>query len=276
MDEAIKKFNDETIIILSEMYIDELIFEDAIHYCEDIEKLNIIQEAYDKSIKNKSKEIQKTVGDLAKKFASFIKGLISNITTLFSTGENIVNKYEKRIRETHKKEGKEIKVKTHKYINNTKGLETLVYDILSEMDSTFSKGNANQYINEFKSKAIKCIRKGPKKEYKISELNIDDIISLTGNKKEIIQSLKSINNRVQKDLKNMQTIMLSKRKDGTIDRETTKDSLSTIKTTSRCITLVVSSYITEVKNANRAYTIICKKLITGKAQIMKDKIKDSL
>ena len=115
--------------LVGEMYIDELVAEDAILLCESYEDLETIEEAFKDTVKEKARKAKKQIMELAKEFKAWMMNLLNVIVNLFRTGEGLVNKYSGKIRDEWNKRGDKIKVKTYKYHHNQGALQELCESI---------------------------------------------------------------------------------------------------------------------------------------------------
>ena len=263
IETALHDFSDETLALVGEMYIDELIIEEAVDTCDDYTELETIEEAFKENAKSKVEKAQKTIKDLAKKFAAWIQGLIGSLSTLFVSCEKLVSKYKGKIVEEYNKRGPRIKVKTYKYSHKPEQLKSLIGQFADAYDNyEESKLSAK----DAKEKAAQCVRTGEKKDYRVSELGINNILELAGDKKNIIKSLKNVNNEMQKTYKNGIDAVKKEMEsaDSPMTKEGAKKAIVGIKLVSKCTTAAVNSYISEIKAGNRAYSAIVRKLLNTK------------
>ena len=293
IDDALREFSDESMALVGEMYIDELVAEDAILLCESYEDLEAIEEAFKDTVKEKAGKAKKQIMDLAKKFKAWIMNLLNVIVNLFRSGEGLVNKYQTKIKDEYNKRGDKIKVKTYKYHHNQGALQELCESIkktASGLSQSRSEGNSftksemrSAYGNntgqketgasggsskDIKRKAIAIIREGnEKKEMTVHDIDINDIIDLAGNKKKYIKDIKDVDKKMQdwfkgeiKKIKDVQPS--SSDKEGKKkEKETAKDRIAVVKMGAGLVKSAVSAYIGQLKAANRAYTAIVRKLL---------------
>ena len=293
IDDALREFRDESMALVGEMYIDELVAEDAILLCESYEDLEAIEESFKDTVKEKAGKAKKQIMELAKKFKAWIMNLLNVIVNLFRSGEGLVNKYSGKIRDEWNKRGDKIKVKTYKYHHNQGALQELCDSIKNTaegLSSTRAEGNTltkydmrTKYgentgnketgasggsSKDIKRKAIAIIREGnEKKEMTVKDISIDDILDLAGNKKKYIKDIKDVDKKMQdwfkgeiKKIKDVQPS--SSDKEGKKkEKETAKDRISAVKMGASLVKAAVSAYIGQLKAANRAYTAIVRKLL---------------
>lgn len=285
IDNAIEEFSNETMALVGEMYIDELITEDAVMLCESYEELETIEEAFKENVKAKAGKAKDQIVTLAKKFAAWIKNLKDVVVNLFRSGESLVKKYKGKISSEYAKRGDKIKVKTYKYKHNRSGIMSLTDSIaaaaMSMMDSNYKyndKESRQNYmkketggagtIAEVKKKAIEIIRPDEeKKEMTVKDIPLNDILDLAGNKKDYLKDLDSANKAMQKFFSDQ--IKGIKGEDKIADTKeskkqekiTDKRRLSIAKMGSSYASAAFKAYMGQLKAANRAYTAIVRKLL---------------
>lgn len=285
IDNAIQQFSDETMALVGEMYIDELVAEDAVMTCESYEELETIEEAFKEAVKEKAGSAKNKIVELAKKFAAWIKNLKDVVVNLFRSGESLVKKYKSKITAEYNKRGDKIKVKTYVYKHDRAGIIALTESIsvaaMSMLDSNYKykdKSSRQEYmkketggagtIAEVKKKAIEIIRPSEeKKEMTVKQIPLNDILDLAGNKKDYIKDLDSANKAMQEFFKNQ--IKEIKGEDKLADTKESKKSEKNIDKIRIAIAKMGSSYASaafkaymgQLKAANRAYTAIVRKLL---------------
>lgn len=293
IDNALREFSDESMALVGEMYIDELVAEDAILLCESYEDLETIEEAFKDTVKEKAGKAKKQIMELAKKFKAWIMNLLNVIVNLFRSGEGLVNKYSGKIRDEWNKRGDKIKVKTYKYHHNKGALKELCESIKNTaagLSSTRAEGNtftksdmrtkygentgqketgaAGGSSKDIKRKAIAIIREGnEKKEMTVHDISIEDILDLAGKKKDYIKEIKDVDKTMQdwfkEEIKKIKDVQPSSSdKEGKKkEKETAKDRISAVKMGASLAKAATSAYIGQLKAANRAYTAIVRKLL---------------
>ena len=293
IDNALREFSDESMALVGEMYIDELVAEDAILLCESYEDLETIEEAFKDTVKEKAGKAKKQIMELAKKFKAWIMNLLNVIVNLFRSGERLVNKYQGKIKDEWNKRGDKIKVKTYKYHHSKGELENLCNSIKdtaeglsksrsegnsftkSDMRTKYGENTGNKETGasggsskDIKRKAIAIIREGNEKtEMTVKDIPIDDILELAGKKKDFIKEIKDVDKNMQKWFKEAITTIKdtqpsSSDKEGKKkEKETAKDRISAIKMGASLVKAATSAYIGQLKAANRAYTAIVRKLL---------------
>lgn len=286
MENAIKEFSEESLSILGEMYIDELVTEDAIMFCNSTEELESIEEAFKENVAGKANSAKESIKKIAKKFAAFIQNLINSIVNLFSSGETLVKKYKSTIESSYKANGGKIKVKTYKYSHNPAAITDLLNTIGASMKELGS--NPHKYMDKgstktvyanstgtdgsvegIKQAAVDAIRSGAKQEYMVSDIPIADIIDLTSNKNKHIKTLKDLNRSFQKKCSQAITVLATARYVGPNDKNSKKqvkdaqfNAIGAVKMGSRLYNAAATAYVGELRAANRAYTAICRKLVS--------------
>lgn len=284
IDNAIKEFNDETMALVGEMYIDELVTEDAVMLCESYEELESIEEAFKDTVKEKAGSAKNKIIELAKKFAAWIKNLKDVILNLFRSGESLVKKYKSKITSEYNTRGDKIKVKTYVYKHDRAGILALVDSITvaatSMLESNYKysdKSSRQDYmkkeagggtIADIKKKAIEIIRPSDeKKEMTVKQIPLSDILDLAGNKKDYIKDLDSANKAMQKffsdqikEIKGEDKIADTKESKKN-EQITTKRRIAIAKMGSSYGSAAFKAYMGQLKAANRAYTAIVRKLL---------------
>ena len=269
INNALKEYSDESMALVGEMYIDELIVEEAVSMCEDYDELENIEEAFKENVKSKVGKAKATIVNLAKKFAAWIQGLIGSLSTLFVSGEKLVSKYKGKIIEEYNSRGQRIKVKTYKYSHKPEQLKSVLNGILdsNNIGSDMKEAKkSEETMKSIKENAVKCIRSDEKKEYRVSELGINNILELAGDKKKIIKALQDVNKEMQKMFKKgIDTIKEDQGKsESELNKDQAKNAINAVKYASKCSTAAVNAYISEVRSANRACTAIVKRLLNTK------------
>ena len=275
IDNAIKEFNDETMALVGEMYIDELVTEDAVMLCESYEDLESIEEAFKDTVKEKAGSAKNKIVELAKKFAAWIKNLKDVVLNLFRSGESLVKKYKSKISAEYNNRGDKIKVKTYVYKHDRSGIMALVDSITvaatSMLESNYKysdKSSRQEYmkkeagggtIADIKKKAIEIIRPSEeKKEMTVKQIPLSDILDLAGNKKDYIKDLDSANKAMQKFFSDqIKEIKASKK----TEQITTQRKIAIAKLGSSYASAAFKASMGQLKAANRAYTAIVRKLL---------------
>lgn len=293
IEEAIQEFSDETLALVGEMYIDQLITEEASMFCDDVEELESIEEAFKEAVGKKANSAKEAITNVAKKFAAFIQKLIQSVIGLFSNGEKLVKNYKSTIEAQYKAKGSSIKVKTYRYSHNPGAITGLLNDIGTAMKTMAEKPvdykdkdtrktvyasttGTDGSVEGIKQTAVEAIRKGEKSEYTVSELDLTDILDLAGNKNKHIKVLKDLNKSFQKKCSEyIARLRLSRpvaptkemRKEG---QTQINASIAAVKMGSKLYSVAANAYMSELRAANRAYTAICRKLVSKAESKKKD------
>ena len=131
-------------------------------------------------------------------------------------------------------------------------------------------------VEGIKQTAVEAIRKGEKSEYTVSELDLTDILDLAGNKNKHIKVLKDLNKSFQKKCSEyIARLRLSRpvaptkemRKEG---QTQINASIAAVKMGSKLYSAAANAYMSELRAANRAYTAICRKLVSKAESKKKD------
>ena len=292
IDQATEEFNNEAIALAGEMYMDQLIVEEALFECADLSELEIVEESIKDTIKEKADKAIAKIKELWKKFKAWIVNLKNVIVNMFTSGEKLVSKYKSTIKENHERRGKQIRVKCYQYKLDTNKAKQVVEDILKltknelgagkKLDASESGkkvrqglkgGDAGGMDKEFiRDHARTCVRDKDKKEYTLNQLNIDDIIEVCANKKEAIKGIKDVEKTTDQGFKEaIDDIKAYQAAPGANDEETArnerdnKDVISRqvkfVKKMNAMVTSFVKAFISELKSANRACAAICRKLL---------------
>lgn len=289
IDNALQEFSDDSMALVGEMYIDELIAEDAIMLCESYEDLETIEEAFKDTVKEKGTKAKDQIVALAKKFAAWIKNLMGVIANLFRSGESLVNKYKSKISMEYDRRGDKIKVKTYLYKHNPGKFNNVVQSVkraAQQMDAGYartggelysSKSDRQDYMKatakggtakEIKDQAIACIRSGKEKqEMTVKQIPLADILALAGKKSDYIKEIKNIDKEMQKFFKDQisgikDTKSTAEDKEGKkAEKNMAKNRIAIAKMGANLCTAATKAYIGQLKAANRAYTAIVRKLL---------------
>lgn len=202
--------------------------------------------------------------NLAKKISAWIQNLINDITSFFNNGEKLIKKYGEEIKKAYKEKGNKITVKTAIYKLNLEKFTRGFYDIVNKVlgdEATFDKNN--KPLEEVKKEAIECIRVKEEKEYKVSEIDISDIIEIVGSKQKIIKALKKMNRQIQTAFKAAAVAIKldQKANNPQFSKEQSSAVVKSINYSCKCISVSINTYIKEIKTASRTYTAICRKLL---------------
>ena len=110
IDEATEEFNTAAVGLAGELYMDQLIVEEALFECVNIRDLEIVEESIKDTIKEKADKAINYIKELWKKFKAWIKNLVQVITNMFTSGAKLVEKYKSTIVDNYNRRGKQIKV----------------------------------------------------------------------------------------------------------------------------------------------------------------------
>lgn len=287
MDEASEDFNNEAIALAGEIYMDELIVEEALFECETLRDLEIVEESIKDTIKEKADKAIAKIKELWKKFKAWIKNLYNVIVNMFTTGAKLVEKNRSTIKENAERRGRQIKVKCYDYKLDAARAESAVRRILAvtnvvaeegkKLDQSSARKQVNQAVRggdgdmnkeSIKKWAAECVRQGDKKERTIGDLNIDNVMDVCANKKDAIKSIKDVEKEVDKGFKAAIDRIKAYKPANEDDKKSVSDNKDVIgsqvkfvKKMNALATSFVKAYIAEVKAANRACAAICRKLL---------------
>lgn len=294
ISQVIEESTTDILEFVGESYINDLILEDALFDCETAEDLEIIEESVkEKAVNYKNSAISKVKG-LWAKFKAWVKNLYQVIKNQFTSGENLVKKYKGQILSEYKKRGSKIKVKTYNYKFNTSSIQTAVSSLevafeelvgknkkldKEETSKTFAanSGAKSTKGKDLRAYAAKCVRDGEKKEYTLSQLDINSIIDIAGNAKSAIKPLKEFQKAEEdffkqriNEIKNISfTEKVYEDKPYITGENKSKDEgkaiiSSQVSAAKRGMSIgstLIKSYISELKSANRACLAIVRKLL---------------
>lgn len=294
ISQVIEESTTDILEFVGESYINDLILEDALFDCETAEDLEIIEESVkEKAVNYKNSAISKVKG-LWAKFKAWVKNLYQVIKNQFTSGENLVKKYKGQILSEYKKRGSKIKVKTYNYKFNTSSIQTAVSSLevafeelvgknkkldKEETSKTFAanSGAKSTKGKDLRAYAAKCVRDGEKKEYTLSQLDINSIIDIAGNAKSAIKPLKEFQKAEEdffkqriNEIKNTSfTEKVYEDKPYITGENKSKDEgkaiiSSQVSAAKRGMSIgstLIKSYISELKSANRACLAIVRKLL---------------
>ena len=294
ISQVIEESTTDILEFVGESYINDLILEDALFDCETAEDLEVIEESVkEKAVNFKSSAISKVKG-LWAKFKAWVKNLYQVIKNQFTSGENLVKKYKGQILSEYKKRGSKIKVKTYNYKFNTSSIQTAVSSLevafeelvgknkklyKEETSKTFAanSGAKSTKGKDLRAYAAKCVRDGEKKEYTLSQLDINSIIDIAGNAKSAIKPLKEFQKAEEdffkqriNEIKNTDfSVKVYEGKPYIAGETKTKDEgkaiiSSQVSAAKRGMSIgstLIKSYISELKSANRACLAIVRKLL---------------
>lgn len=294
ISQVIEESTTDILEFVGESYINDLILEDALFDCETAEDLEIIEESVkEKAVNYKNSAISKVKG-LWAKFKAWVKNLYQVIKNQFTSGENLVKKYKGQILSEYKKRGSKIKVKTYNYKFNTSSIQTAVSSLevafeelvgknkkldKEETSKTFAanSGAKSTKGKDLRAYAAKCVRDGEKKEYTLSQLDINSIIDIAGNAKSAIKPLKEFQKAEEdffkqriNEIKNTSfTEKVYEDKPYVTGENKSKDEgkaiiSSQVSAAKRGMSIgstLIKSYISELKSANRACLAIVRKLL---------------
>lgn len=283
MDSVLADSREDILQFVGECYIDELILEEALFDCETVEELEAVEESIKEAAGRKKDAAIAKVKELWKKFKAWILNLKDVIVNQFTSGNKLISKYKYKIISEYKKRGDKIKVKTYKY----KFDDTAIREAVAALEVTFeefvgtgkklNKKDVNKAYEKqiggkeggnkgLKEKAAACVRDKEKKEYKVSELDINTIMAIAGESKSAIKALKEFNKaeddffkqRIQ-EIKN--SAAPSDDKNGGVKKDVISSQVSAAKRGAAMGTALIKYYIAELKSANRACLAIVRRLL---------------
>lgn len=285
IDEVIEEATNSTIELIGESYINDLILENALFDCETAEEIEAVEESVKSTVSDYANKAITKIKELWGKFTAWMKNLLVSIKNQFTSGEKLVSKYGAEIRSQYDARKGSIKIKSYIYkIDNTgaESLKTALKDAYLKMDgdaktwdkdlnkegiktqynsSIGAKGDAGK--KDIKKVVASKIRNEEKKEIPLSSLSIDVIIHYANGVKTAVKTIKEMQ-KTENDFfkEQISTIKNLRSKD---DDDATKKQISTrltvAKKGSSMMSMVIKTYIGELKSAHRACTAIVKKLL---------------
>ena len=288
IDEATEEFNNNAVALAGELYMDQLIVEEALFECTDIRELEIVEESIKDTIKEKADKAIAYIKELWKKFKAWIKNLVQVIINMFTSGAKLVEKYRSTIVENHKKRGTQIRVKCYKYKLDQTTAAATVKNIVEHIDKEATSGKKlnmsdasrstrqaigggdGQLDKEFmKKRAAMCVRGDEdKKEYTLNQLVIEDIMDVCANKKTAIKNIKDVEKTADAEfkksidrIKQYSPANADDKKSVSDNKDVIASQVKYVKKMNAMVSTFVKAYIREVKAANRACAAICRKLL---------------
>ena len=165
IDDATEEFNNGAIGLAGELYMDDLIVEEALFECTTFEELSIVEESIKDTIREKADKAVNYIKELWKKFKAWIKNLVQVIINMFTSGAKLVEKYKSTIEENWAKRGSQIRVKCYQYkLDESKASQT-VNDILDytkaiaiqgsgKIEGSAGSAGARNYLGDTSGKEI--------------------------------------------------------------------------------------------------------------------------
>ncbi len=287
IDEVIEEATNNTIELIGESYINDLILENALYDCETSEELLVVEESVKDSISSFKTKAETKVKELWAKFTAWIKNLMQTIKNQFTSGEKLVSKYKAEIQSQYNARKDKIKIKSYIYKadpgnNAAKCLKTAIHDRAIAMDNGSDKSSAVNYDKDSAKKAyaqsigaksagkkdIKSlvalkIRNDEKKEIPLSSLDINVIIQYADGIKDAVKALKEMqkteNDFFKQQISTIKNIDVDK--DDKEGKKKIQSRLTAAKQGSAIMSTVIKTYINEFKAAHRACTAIVRKLL---------------
>lgn len=292
IDEATEEFNKEAIKLSGEMYMEDLIVEEALFNCETITDLEIVEESLKETVQGKAKQAVDKIKELWKKFKAWMLNLKNVIVNMFTSGAKLVEKHAAEIRQQYQARGKKIKVKCYDYkleyadaVAAVEGIKDIAMLELKaakkkgeKMDSSDGKNVVNAALNlgegkevskeNIKKRAAACVRGDKdKKEYKIADLDLNAIMDICANKKDMIKNMKDMEKAADEAFK--EAIAGIKEWESPSDdaaavskhKKMIDSHVKFAKFANSAITTFIKAFISEVKAANRACSAIIRKLL---------------
>ena len=252
------------------------------------------------SIKEKINNAIKKIQEIWQKFKNWIKNLFNVIVNMFTSGKKLVENHESDIREAYAR--KKNTIKFHGHLYTLKGVDELskllneltganfvdaVKDDLKDIEGgkqayaadKDSLGNMDKLlIQEFTDKkastkeellkmVANAIRSPEKKNHTLADVDIDDLIDVAGKGKDVIKTLKQSEKDSDKMFKEAITAVKGVRSENSEDKEAVEminAYIKAIKSVSGIMTGVIKQMISTVKEGNRAYTALVRKLLDGR------------
>lgn len=287
INNVIEEATTNTIELIGESYINDLILENALYDCETSEELLVVEESVKDSLAGFKTKAETKVKELWAKFTAWIKNLMQTIKNQFTSGEKLVSKYRAEIKSQYNARKDKIKIKSYIYQADpgnaaVKCLKTAIHDRAIAMDMGSDKSSAVNYDKDTAKKAyaqsigaksggkkdIKSlvaskIRNDEKKEIPLSSLNIDVVLQYADGIKDAVRALKDMN-KAENDFfkEQISTIKnIDVDKDDKEGKKKIQSRLTATKQGSAIMSTVIKTYINEFKAAHRACTAIVRKLL---------------
>lgn len=253
------------------------------------------------SIKEKINNAIKKIQEIWQKFKNWIKNLFNVIVNMFTSGKKLVENHESDIREAYAR--KKNTIKFHGHLYSLRGVDELskslneitgggqfvdmVKDELRDIEGGKQAYAADKasldnmdkiLIQEFtdnhastKEELLKmvanAIRSPEKKNHTLADVNIDDLIDVAGRGKDVIKTLKQCEKDSDKMFKEAISAVKGIRSENSEDKEAVEvinAYLKGVKSVSGIITSVIKQMISTIKEGNRAYTALVRKLLDGR------------
>ena len=275
----------------NDQYINNIVTE---AYLEDEYVFEGIGDMVD-SLKEKVNNAINKIKELWNKFKAWISNLFNVVVNMFKSGAKLVSEHESDIREAYARKKNTIEYNGHLYrLNNIDGMMKMLNeltdsaittkDIRDDMDETkkhvdmVDKVGENEIISGItdgaasdKQSFLKLISQTVKhpeqKKYKLSSININDIIDVAGNGKEVMKTIKETRKNTDKFFKERIGEINSMKSEYSEDKDAIKIIDATVKQTktiSGLLSAAMKQLIADVKEGNRAYTALVRKLLDGR------------
>lgn len=283
MDNAIENNMIETYKLVGESYMIELMHEEMINECESASELTIIEESIKESALNLRDSIVNKVKELWAKFKAWLKKIRDALKFREETGRQLVNKYRLEIEENYKKKKDKMKLTTYIYTyrddipleKDLIAMNVKYKSLISRVGKTLkASGNSEYYsgikdgvvLNDKTKSIIKknvtsYVRNEEKAEHKLGDLDLKVIIQYAGYSD---QELKWMNS-VEKEQDNFYNTIIQNINNVEPKNEYEKKYLTNLYTVAKACSstasLMIKTYVSEVKSASSACIAIVKKII---------------
>ena len=255
------------------------------------------------SLKEKMNNAINKIKEIWAKFKAWIKNLFNVIINMFKSGKRLVDEHESDIRELYNKKRNAIKYNGHTFtLKNIGGITKLVNGldnlgaevfasglkdgIKHDIDNYKNSDNKNLEARDFEKELIDELSDGKasnkeellkivservksreKKEYKLGDIDINDIIDVAGNGKEVIKNLKEMEKNVNKFFNNCISVIKDAKSDYSEDKDAIKfidTTIKGVKAGNAIIVACLKRLISDVKEGNRAYTALIRRILDGR------------
>jgi len=287
IDDATEDFNKEAIALAGEIYIDNLIVEEALFDCETIEDLEVVEESIKETAKAKADKAVAKVKELWKKFKAWIKNLKDVVVNMFTSGSKLVSKNKAKIQAEYNRRGNKIKLKSYKYNINVVRAKSIIFDIENMAKANTSGQNLGKVEDgdnrmrrklgfegegkvgrkDIKGLAAACVRDNEKSECTVADIPLANILACCADPKETVKGIKEMESNADKFFKKAINRIKGYKPvgDGDDAKKDNKDVISSqvkfIKQAHALISSFVKAFVAEVKAANRACTAIVRRLL---------------
>lgn len=288
IEEATDEFNNDVIALAGEMYIDELIVEEALFDCDTLEDLEVVEESIKENVKEKADKAVAKVKEMWKKFKAWILNLKNVVVNMFASGAKLVEKNKQKIVAEYNRRGDKIKLKSYNYhldVAKAKGVVNSIAGTATSMVGGDAKvadtahgtvrnvaggrtlGEGKLGHKDVKTLAARCVRNDKKEEMTVKDLNINDVMQICADKKEVIKAMNQLEKDTDKKFKECIN-KIKQHKPASDDKDAKKDNkdmiganVKFIKQVNAIVTSFIKAFINEVKAANRACAAIIRRLL---------------